>query len=324
MSTNTLISICIPTYNRTDLLLQTVESCLKQSYKNIEIVIGDDSTNGQTEAAVRQLNRPDVIRYYLNRPSLGQNENVNRLFSLARGKRLMLLHDDDLLMPTALGQMDTCWQKNPFIVACFGKQYLIDMSGKVLRKESEELNQHYRRISQLVGLQASTTWSALVGQFPNNAYLVLTEAAQKVGYRSKEEVGDACDFDFGLRLAMLYGNFWFLDEYTAAYRLSDVSVTKSQANDAPYQVYRIIKHLQVPHYLEAARKAEINSLSQAVVSNMLQKRLKKEAQKLYFSSDYPLFKKTSLKGLWQMFQVICPEDMERRLAMMVRKAKATA
>jgi glycosyltransferase involved in cell wall biosynthesis len=324
MSIASLITVCIPTFNRTDLLLQAVESCLKQTYQDIEIVISDDSDNDHTEQAVHRLNRPDVIRYHRNKPSLGQNANVNRLFGLARGERLVLLHDDDLLLPDALEQMDACWQKNPFIVACFGKQYLISMEGEMLQKESEGLNRHYRRTPEMAGLQTSAVWSAMVAQFPNNAYLVLTEAARRVGYRTREEVGDACDYDFGIRLALWYGNFWFLDEYTAAYRLSEVSVTKGASFDGPYHVFHILKDLRVPEFLEPTRQAGIKDLSPFALNNMLQKGMKREAQKLYFSGDYPLLKKISARGLWHMFQVVCPEPIERRITLILRKARLAA
>ena len=42
MTTTTKVSICLPTYNRPELLVRCIESCLMQTHANIEIVIGDD------------------------------------------------------------------------------------------------------------------------------------------------------------------------------------------------------------------------------------------------------------------------------------------
>ena len=40
---NDLISIIIPTYKRSEMLSRAIESCLNQSYKNIEVIIVDDN-----------------------------------------------------------------------------------------------------------------------------------------------------------------------------------------------------------------------------------------------------------------------------------------
>ena len=44
--------------------------------------------------------------YLRNESSLGQAGNVNQLFARARGERLVLMHDDDFLLPGALTAMD--------------------------------------------------------------------------------------------------------------------------------------------------------------------------------------------------------------------------
>jgi glycosyltransferase involved in cell wall biosynthesis len=89
---NTLISICIPTYRRPALLRIAVSSALAQTYPDIEVIVGDDSPDGLSAEVVEALRATAVrpIRYEHNKPGLGQNENVNRLFSLARGDRLIL------------------------------------------------------------------------------------------------------------------------------------------------------------------------------------------------------------------------------------------
>ena len=43
-----LVSICIPTYNQPEFFRQALESALAQTYPNVEILVGDDSTNTQT------------------------------------------------------------------------------------------------------------------------------------------------------------------------------------------------------------------------------------------------------------------------------------
>ena len=44
----TKVSICLPTCNRPELLMESLASCLAQTHANIEIVIGDDSSDTRT------------------------------------------------------------------------------------------------------------------------------------------------------------------------------------------------------------------------------------------------------------------------------------
>ena len=54
-STYPLVSILIPTYNRPHYFQLALNSALAQTYPNIEIIIGDDSTDNKTQELVRKL-----------------------------------------------------------------------------------------------------------------------------------------------------------------------------------------------------------------------------------------------------------------------------
>ena len=52
---NKMISVIIPTYNRCKLLIRSVRSVLKQSYKNIEVIVIDDCSTDKTEEYIKKL-----------------------------------------------------------------------------------------------------------------------------------------------------------------------------------------------------------------------------------------------------------------------------
>src|ERR1700692_3686861 len=114
------VSICVPTYKRPDLLKVAVDSCLAQTFQDFEMVINDDSPETRTEEMVRNLLPEHRIRYMHDVPGLGQARNVNQLFRLAAGEFLVLLHDDNFLMPSALEDLLKPLQQNPMVVASFG------------------------------------------------------------------------------------------------------------------------------------------------------------------------------------------------------------
>lgn len=310
-SFNPLVSICIPTYQRPNLLRQAITSCLAQTYSKIEIIVCDDSKNDASKQMIRGLNKAEKIRYYQNRPSLGQAGNVNRLFDLAQGERLVLLHDDDILLPNAVQSMSDCWINHPNLVACFGKQAVINMADEVLQTPSQNLNDGYYRTDQYAGLQPSSLWSALVAQFPNDGYMTLTEVAKTIRYRDTADVGDACDYDFGLRIAAAHTPFLFLNQYTAMYRLTEGSV--STGNNYSQLVYQLIEALNLPENLEGIRHEQLERYASSAINRWLTISDKASAYRVYTSSSYPWSKRLSPRGLIQAILLACPNSLNRLL-----------
>lgn len=94
-----LFSICIPTYNRQEMLGQAIRSALNQTYENIEIVVSDNASVDETAQLVAGF-KDSRIRYFCNDTNVGAAANWERCVTLARGTFFSWLQDDDLLLPT--------------------------------------------------------------------------------------------------------------------------------------------------------------------------------------------------------------------------------
>jgi glycosyltransferase involved in cell wall biosynthesis len=82
----TKISICVPTCNRPDLLMESLASCLAQTHTDIEILVGDDSSDTRTQNLIDTTYRYETrISYVKNEPPLGQADNIASLFARATG-----------------------------------------------------------------------------------------------------------------------------------------------------------------------------------------------------------------------------------------------
>ncbi|MDT0642502.1 glycosyltransferase family 2 protein [Zunongwangia sp. F363] len=300
------VTVCIPTYNRPDLLKEAMDSCFNQTFLPFEILIGDDSTNNETRELVETYKNASEIKigYFKNEPSLGQAANVNGLFKNASGEKVVLLHDDDLLMETALEEMIKCFQSDDTIQAVYGKQYIIDEKGAVDEKHSEDLNAYYFRTSHYSINQLSPLEAGMVQQFPNDCYMVDRTVIEKINYRSKNEIGHAGDFDFGFRLGVHGFKLHFINEYTAKYRITESSVARN-GTDSGYQAFKIIQQAGIttnsrktdPVNVILKRKAPV------AILQAIKKGKRKEALSIYFSK-WHRSQILSLGGMRRLLNII--------------------
>jgi len=96
-----LISVIIPTRNRTEVLKRSVKSVLKQTYKNYEIIIIDDNSNCDYKNAIEEFHS-DKIRYFRNSKNIGGSLSRNVGIKNAKGKYIAFLDDDDEFLPEKL------------------------------------------------------------------------------------------------------------------------------------------------------------------------------------------------------------------------------
>lgn len=298
-----MISICVPTYCRPEYLRDAINSCVNQSFGDWELLIGDDSPNEDTKTLVEELSIEQPVRYFRHVPSLGQAANVQFLLDHAAGERLVLLHDDDMLAEGALERLNNVWSEDPTVDIAFGMQYLASDEGEVDLNASEALNANFHRTKKQAGLQASSVVSGLVAQIPNDCFMIRTDLARKIGYRSIPEVGSACDYDFGFRLGMQGVRVYFVHQYTAIYRLSKVSLAR-QGSDSGFKAYCLVKATKLPSEAESYRAEFLRNKAAMAIHGYLDKGNKKDAWRIVRSEDYSFRRLLSLGGLRILYRLL--------------------
>lgn len=93
-----LISVLIPTYNRRDGLIKAAKSCLSQTYKNLEIIITDNSDDCFRKDLELIFPNESRIRYYKNFSNIGPVLNWREAYNHVSGKYWILLPDDDYII----------------------------------------------------------------------------------------------------------------------------------------------------------------------------------------------------------------------------------
>ena len=185
-----MVSICVPAYKKPAYVVRLLEAVLLQSYKDVEVVITDDSPDDSVKIAIEPYKNQLNIQYFHNVPSLGSPMNWNKSISLSKGDHFILMHQDDWFHdPQALRIMLDTFDTNP------------DASFVFCKNTAQKPDGTY------VVLQAIPSLPYQLKQYPNRLVL-----AQVMGPPSnvmlKKEVKDKVQYDERF--------IWFVDvDYNA-------------------------------------------------------------------------------------------------------------
>lgn len=98
-----LISVLMTAYNREKYIAEAIESVLKSTYPNFELIIVDDCSSDKTFSIANSYKRKDNrVKVYRNEANLKDYPNRNKAASYANGKLLMYVDSDDSIQPNSL------------------------------------------------------------------------------------------------------------------------------------------------------------------------------------------------------------------------------
>lgn len=129
MSEQPLVSVCIPAYNNAAYIEETIQSVLKQTYENLELIVCDDQSQDNTVAVVEAIKDPR-IRLIKNEKNLGMSGNWNNCLSHCSGEFIKLLCADDTLAPEAIEKEATALMEHPTALLACSDTRLFDLDGK--------------------------------------------------------------------------------------------------------------------------------------------------------------------------------------------------
>ena len=101
---NPLVTIAIPTFNRANMLKKAISSALNQSFEKLEVLIVDNASSDETQKTVSNIN-DSRVRYIKNSSNIGLSANWQKCVHHASGDYLLMLSDDDILMPNAISTL---------------------------------------------------------------------------------------------------------------------------------------------------------------------------------------------------------------------------
>ena len=200
------VSVVIPAYNNADLTVQTVESVLNQTYKNIEVIVVDDGSTDNT--GERLVSYADRIKY-VHKKNGGASSARNLGIRLATGEYIGLLDCDDMYLPQKIEKSVDYLERNPDFSFIHTPGRFIDKEGKPSRTYP-----FFKR--RQVGWIAKRLLSR--SYICNSTVVVRKACFEKVGFFD-ESIFIPADWDMWLRLAENY-KAGYIDEPLTLYRES--------------------------------------------------------------------------------------------------------
>ncbi|MEP6810205.1 MAG: glycosyltransferase family 2 protein, partial [Chthoniobacterales bacterium] len=128
------VSVCIDSFNYGRFLPEAIDSVLRQSWQDFEIIISDDrSTDDSWAIAQRYAAQDPRIIAAQNPQNLGMVKNRNAALARARGEFVKTLHADDFLVSeNALARMVAALESNPAVSLVAAARRIVDETGKPL------------------------------------------------------------------------------------------------------------------------------------------------------------------------------------------------
>ncbi|MEK6398544.1 MAG: glycosyltransferase family 2 protein [Terriglobus sp.] len=108
-----LVSVIVPTYNRADCILETLQSLRTQTHANWELILVDDGSTDNTRDLVTTFFQGDARLNYIAQPNAGVSNARNTGLQAARGDFIAFLDSDDRWMPWKLSAQLACMQAYP-------------------------------------------------------------------------------------------------------------------------------------------------------------------------------------------------------------------
>lgn len=132
MKNEKLVSILIPVYNRGDLISETIESAINQTYENIELIIVDNKSTDNTFKICKSYEKkfPDVIKVFQNKKNLGPVINWKECLRYSKGKYIKFLYSDDQIDKDFIKKTVKILIENPGIALVFTR---VKIYGQVTR-----------------------------------------------------------------------------------------------------------------------------------------------------------------------------------------------
>lgn len=226
------ISIIMPTYNCAKFIEETIESILRQTYSNWELIIVDDCSKDNTDEVVKKYESDTRIKYHKLETNQGAAIARTTAMKLATGNYMAFLDSDDLWKETKLEKQLKFMQNNDYNFTCTAYEQIDEQSNKLNKVIKTKKKADYNRILLDCPVGNSTVM-----------YNV-----DKLGKFEVPNIRKRNDDALWLQILKKEKYIYGMEDVLMEYRIRNNSISSNKIDLIKYHwyLYREIEHLSIP------------------------------------------------------------------------------
>ena len=119
-------SVLLPTRNGGKYLKSCIESVLSQDYKDMELIVFDNANTDNTAEVVNSYSNDKRLKYYRTDSVVSVTDNWNNALKKSSGDYVLMMGDDDFLLPGYFDTLDQTIKENDFPdgISYFGYSFI--------------------------------------------------------------------------------------------------------------------------------------------------------------------------------------------------------
>ena len=212
------VTIVIPTYNGQNYVSETIESCLKQSYKNVSIIVINDNSTDKTSDVLEGFT--SSVKVISNEVNNGLPRNINSVMLVDDSDFFIYLGHDDLLPEKHVELMISEFDSDTAAVHC--NSMIIDADG-ARHGFARDNSVQFKKTSQLIYQLSLDNFISVIGMMHRTS-----DFKEISGW--DEGYGLYGEWLYYIRLASR-GEIKYSDKSNAFYRVHATNITKSLHED---------------------------------------------------------------------------------------------
>jgi glycosyltransferase involved in cell wall biosynthesis len=215
LSKSPKVSVLLPVFNGEKYLVQAIDSILRQTFRDFELLLLDDGSTDSSLKILREFETLDSRIQLTTRENRGLIATLNELVAQAKGKYIARMDADDVALPGRFASQVRFLEANSDVACVGGAFELIDYAGRYLTTlNPPQTDEEVQRLI-LAGHGAIAHPSVMI-----NGDCLRAVGSYDAAYETAE------DIDLWLRLGEV-GELRNLPEVVLKYRLHDKSISGS-------------------------------------------------------------------------------------------------
>ena len=247
------VSVVLPVFNCEKYIGAAIESIVKQTFHDFELVIVNDGSTDNTESIVRRFSDPRIV-YLNNEKNSGLIYTLNKAIDAARGKYIARMDSDDISLPDRLHQQCEFLEKHPEVGIVASTIINIDENNRELGAwELDRKTLSHNIIRKTMLRENCISHPSVMGK---------AELFHRFPYQEQQK--NVEDYDLWLRLLVNNIHFAKIANPLLLYRIHPASITSVTLKNKNFY----FKHFQMKRRLLAS-PGEFNTYTLKILLSAL-------------------------------------------------------